>query len=71
MQDTNLRLKETMVMGLPARSKLSTRAFKGNSLEGTFFFGVPRCQIPAQTEKYYVGVQVIFISRGADLGVNR
>lgn len=70
IQDASLRLTGTMATELPVISSFRMRASRGISREGTLFFGVPRYRRPAQ-DRRKCEAQVIFISRGADLGVNR
>jgi len=71
MQDARLGLKGTMATELPVISAFRTRASKGISREGTLFFGRP--EIPGDLLRInnVFGARVIFVSRGADLGVNR
>jgi len=71
MQDTSLRLREARVIELPVVSRSGTRASKGISHEGTFFFSASRDTEDLLNRRMMCGAQVIFISRDADLGVNR
>ena len=72
MQDARPGLRGSRVIELPVISRFNTRASREISREGTFFVLASRdTEDPAQTRKYYVGAEVIFLSRGADLGVNR
>jgi len=69
MQDISLRLTGTEVIELPVIRGLNTRASKGISREGTLSFWRP--EIPKTCSRAMCEAQAIFISRGADLGVNR
>ncbi len=60
-----------MVTKLPLTGSFSTRASKGISREGTFFFQRPGIPKTCSKIKTVCGAQVIFVSRGADLGINR
>jgi len=67
----DISLIERMAAELPIISTFSTRASKGISREGTLFFSASRDTEDLLKTRTMCEVQVIFISRDADLGVNR
>lgn len=69
IQDASLRLTGTMATELPVISPFRRRASKGISREGTLFFWRP--EMLKTCSRAMCEAQVIFLSRGADLGVNR
>lgn len=71
MQDARPGLRGTIVTGLPVISTFSTRASKGISREGTSFLPASRDTEDLLKTNKVCRAQVIFTSRGADLGVNR
>ena len=71
MQDVRPGLRGTMVTELPVISRFNTRASKGISREGTFFFHASRDTEGLLKISKMCRAQVIFMSRGAYLGVNR
>ena len=70
-QDISSRLRGATVIELPMVSRFGTRASKGISREGTFFFSASRDTEELLKRRGVSQAQVIFISRDADLGVNR
>lgn len=71
MQNASLRLRRTRVIELPVDSRFGKRASKEISRQGTFLFSASRDAEGLLKQEDTMSGQVIFSSRGADLGVNR